>query len=249
MEDIKEELPKPALLEDLGMMFMTEKSKYKVRFGLFICGFCGTKFKACIASVKRGNTQSCGCYRKQVMKNGINKKHNLGNTKIYNVWRGLKIRILNPNSKDYCEYGGRGITICDEWKNDFMSFYNWAISNGYEENKGLSIDRIDNNGNYCPENCRWVTQTIQCRNQRISKNNTSGYKGVSFRKDKNKYSSQIYYNSRNFHLGLYPTAEDGAVAYNNYIIENDLEGFPLNKLPDSHIHLQLPTKPHHQILE
>jgi hypothetical protein len=145
----------------------------------------------------------------------------------------------------YKDYGGRGITICEEWKNDAKAFYDWSMSNGYEENKGLSIDRIDNDGNYEPSNCRWSTRTIQCRNQRLRKDNKSGYKGVNYHKSTGKYQASVNIGKKQVYLGLYPTAEDGAVAYNNYIIENDLEGFPLNKLPDSHIHLQLTTKPPH----
>ena len=176
----------------------------------------------------------------------MNKTHGLIDTRLYSIWTNMKTRTTNINDTAYPYYGGRGITICDEWKNDFMSFYTWAMSKGSSDE--LSIDRIDNDGNYEPNNCRWTTRTIQSRNQRIPKNNTSGYRGVYFKKDNNKYVAQICVNNKNKSLGLYPTAEDGAVAYNNYIIANDLEGFPLNKLPDSHIHLQLPTKPHHQTL-
>jgi hypothetical protein len=124
---------------------------------------------------------------------------------------------------------GRGITICEEWL-DIHNFYNWAMLNGYEENKGLSIDRIDNDGNYCPENCRWTTSTIQNRNQRIRKDNTSGYKGVFFRKDNNNFRVIITVNKKRINLGAFPTAEEGAIAYNNYIIENNLEGFILNEI-------------------
>ena len=166
----KEELSKPTLLEDLGMMFANEKSKIKYRFGIYKCGFCGTEFKTQTSSIKKGDTKSCGCLKEKISKEGTNRKHNLTNTRIYGIWANIKNRTLNPKHMQFPNYGGRGITICDEWKNAVKSFYDWAITNGYEENKGLSIDRIDNDGNYEPDNCRWTTGTIQSRNKRVYKN-------------------------------------------------------------------------------
>lgn len=106
------------------------------------------------------------------------------------------------------------------------------MSNGYSDE--LTIDRIDNDGNYEPSNCRWTTSTIQNRNQRMKKNNTSGYKGVHFDKKLGKYIAKICVNNTNIYLGLFPTAEDGAITYNNYIIENNLEGFILNEIPEEY---------------
>ena len=145
----------------------------------------------------------------------------------------MKGRVLNPKHKFFHDYGGRGITICEEWKNDFVSFHDWAMSNGYSDE--LSIDRIDNDGNYCPENCRWTTQTIQNRNQRIRKDNKTGYKGVSYFKRNNKFKTQITVNKIHYYLGYFSTAIDGAIAYNNYIIENNLEGFILNEIPEEYL--------------
>ena len=229
-DELSKELPKLILIEDLGTMFATEGSKHKRRFGLYKCGFCGTKFKANTNSVKNGNTKSCGCYNKRRVSETL-KTHGLIGTRLYRIWINIKTRTLNPKTRQFNDYGGRGITICDEWKNDFMPFYNWAMSKGYEENKGLSIDRIDNDGNYCPENCRWTTRIVQGRNQRVYKNNTSGYKGVRFIKDRNKYGSYINVNKKGVFLGYFKTAVEGAIAYNNYIIENNLEGFILNEIP------------------
>ena len=222
-----EDLPKPILIEDLGTMFTTESSKRKYRFGIYKCGFCGTDFKACIRNVKRGNTNSCGCYKKRRMSE-LHKTHGLRYTRLYDIWADIKRRTLNPKNKAYNNYGGRGISICDEWKNDFMSFCNWAMSNGYSDE--LSIDRIDNDGGYSPENCRWTTRTIQSRNQRIYKNNTSGFKGVNFHRRDKKFKARISVNKKSIYLGYFQTAEEGAIAYNNYIIENNLEGFILKKI-------------------
>jgi hypothetical protein len=228
----KEEIPKPVLIKNLGMMFSTESSKERKRFGLYKCGFCGEEFRTQTSRVKNGYTKSCGCHKKRRIKEA-NTKHGLGYTRLYNIWKTMKDRTLNPKHKAYIRYGGRGITICEKWL-DVRNFYDWAMSNGYEENKGLSIDRIDNDGNYEPNNCRWTTKTIQSRNQRIRKDNTSGYKGVHFDKKLGKYRAKISINKKRIYLGYFTTPEEGAIAYNNYIIENNLEGFILNEIPEEY---------------
>ena len=226
----KEEILKPISIKDLGVLYPTEYSKWKRSYNLYKCGFCGNEFKAQLQHINSGHTQSCGCYGKKIKSEGINRKHNLSYTRLYKVWANIKDRVLNPKKENYINYGGRGITICDEWKNDFMSFYNWAMENGYSDK--LSIDRIDSDGNYEPNNCRWTTRIIQGRNQRIRKDNTSGYKGVSFVKDRNKYKAQITVDKNRVYLGSFLTPLEGAIAYNNYIIENNLEGFILNEIPE-----------------
>lgn len=117
--------------------------------------------------LRRLETKSCGCYRADRVTT-----HGKHNSRIYRIWRDMKTRCSCPSAKAYERYGGGGINYIVEWE-DFEPFYNWAINNGYKE--GLTLDRIDYNGNYEPKNCRWATVKTQCRNTRVNKLIT--YKG------------------------------------------------------------------------
>ena len=133
---------------------------------LCVCD-CGNMVEQRGGSLTSGHAKSCGCWhreRSSVFAKKHLRTHGLRKHRLYTIWEHMKQRCYNVNNKSYKDYGARGITVCNEWRCDFLSFFNWAIDNGYREN--LTIDRINNNGNYEPSNCRWATNIVQNRNKR-----------------------------------------------------------------------------------
>jgi len=135
--------------------------------------FCGRKFITRISGLKNGKVKSCGCTRKDGLLLRIT-RHNMSTSPEYSVWESMKARCLNPNNIFYYNYGGRGITVCNEWM-DFKNFYK---DMGSKPTLGHSIERINNNGNYEKSNCKWATRDIQDRNRR--NNVYIEYKGEKF---------------------------------------------------------------------
>lgn len=208
------------LIEDLG----TDKNKKYIRFGIYECPICLSSFKARTQDVKSGKSTKCLSCANRIK----NTKHGLSNTRIYNIYMDMKSRCYRSKDKNFRQYGGVGIKICSEWLNNFINFYIWSINNHYDNSK--EIDRIDNDKGYSPNNCRWVDGNIQSQNIRQQrKNNTSGYKGVSYSKIFKKWIACISVNKKRIHLGYFHNAEDGAKAYNKYVLENKLN-HTLNKI-------------------
>ncbi len=148
------------------------KDNKRIRMYLCKCD-CGTVRPVSFSSLNNGKSQSCGCLRLERLHPVLierNTTHGESKTRLNRIWHKMRERCYDPNNNRYDSYGGRGICVCDEWLHDYVAFSQWAKANGYADN--LSIDRIDVNGNYCPENCRWVDSVAQANNCRTNRNIT-----------------------------------------------------------------------------
>lgn len=184
--------------------------KNSKRYFNFICE-CGNKSTCSLSAVKNGYIKSCGKCRG---------KHKMSYTRVYHIWSGIKSRCYCPTCNIYCNYGGRGIIMCDEWKNSPDLFCKWAFENGYSD--GLTIDRIDSDKGYCPENCRWATAKEQNSHLKLLKNNKSGYRGVSWSKISKKWVCVISINNKSKRIGAFKTQREAVEARNRFIDENRL---------------------------
>ena len=145
-----------------GRLTVIERAENKGHYVAWRCRCdCGTEKIVCGRALISGDTQSCGCFHKETAI-----KHGMSSTPIYNTWSNLKNRCLNPNSNHFKNYGGRGITVCDEWKDDFQAFYAYVSKLPHFGEDGYSLDRIDNNKGYEPDNVRWADRKTQNRNKR-----------------------------------------------------------------------------------
>lgn len=210
------------LVEDLGMLYSSEKASRTYRYGMFKCK-CGELTKAQVASVKNGRIKQCkDCSTKE------RTTHGETSTTLYKRWKSMKKRCYNPNDKSYKDYGALGITVCDEWVNSYEAFRDWALANGYKENLQIDKDILCKKLNispavYSPDTCIFIHKDTNSRATRqIYKTNTSGYRGVTKYKDGIRYRAQIH-DGKKKHIGLYETAIEAAKAYDSYIIEHGLD--------------------------
>jgi len=159
------------------LMVIRHVGRDKNNYALWECKCdCGNVIVTTGHNLRGGNTKSCGCSSRDRIREWnytVKRKHGGRDTKLFHIWSGMKTRCYNPHAINYKDYGAKGVTICDEWLTDFAKFRDWAMSNGYSHE--LTIDRIDYNGNYEPNNCRWCTTKEQNRNRRSNKMIT--YKG------------------------------------------------------------------------
>ncbi len=205
------------LIEDLGMLYPTETSSRKYRYGLYECSKCLKPFKAQSADVKLSNRKYCSSCSGRV--SAIT--HGLSCHKLYSIWASQKARCNSKSNKAYVSYGARGISVSEE----FMDFPIWLK---YIESlddccrDGYSIDRIDNDKGYERGNLRWANRRTQALNTRKRKG-SSVYRGVCWHTRDKKWQATIANNNKTIFLGSFDTPREGAYAYDRYIIENNLE--------------------------
>lgn len=186
------------------LVVIAHAGKNRHGHSLWLCKCeCGNEKVLNSVAFRHGNTKSCGCLQSE-----NRTKHGMHGSPEYMTWNSMIQRCENPHSKAYNHYGGRGITVCDRWK-DFDNFFQ---DMGERPSPKYSLDRIDVNGNYEPANCRWTTQQEQVRNTRIPTTNTSGVKGVSFDSQRGKWHAYIHCNDKKINLGRFDTIEEAIEA-------------------------------------
>ena len=168
---------------------------------------CGTEKIIRGGVLRSGESRSCGCLQREKLIT-----HGLSKHPLYNVWYSILIRCYQTYNPRYKDYGGRGISVCSDWHHNFTAFYHWGLSNGWK--KGLSLDRIENDGNYEPGNCQFIPLGLNSVKQRVlNSRNTSGYKGVSWNKVMQKYYAQIVISGKTTYLGLFDSPKLAALVY------------------------------------
>lgn len=213
-----------------GRLIVIKRTGTKNKQVLWLCKCdCGKEKEISGVSLKRGATVSCGCYRRECELKNLSQNwgkapttHGLSKTRLYQIWRDMKSRCKNRNNKFYKDYGERGVCVCQEWDEDFMNFYKWAMENGYKEN--LTIDRINVNGNYEPNNCRWATPREQSNNTRIVKKATILGETKTFYEFEKQYGVPAKLMHSRYNKGY----RDYEVIYNGHLGKKRKKGLIVN---------------------
>lgn len=188
-------------------LFLSSKDEYSSARWMCICE-CGTKREVYGSNLRNGKSKSCGCLARE-KQSRMKNKHGLYGTKFYSKWASMISRCTNPNNRSFKDYGGRGISVCDDWmeftnfKDDLYLSYLEHVEEFGESN--TTLDRIDVNCGYELSNVRWATLSEQARNKRIPKNNSTGYPGVYFSNKTGKWEARVSINGKKFQLGTYET--------------------------------------------
>lgn len=186
---------------------------------------CGNTKVVTMSHLRTGHTKTCGCVKKSALKHGDS------STSLYKRYYAMLARCNNKQDSCYPRYGAKGIKVCKEWEESYEAFKEWALNNGYSDE--LTIDRIDGRLNYTPDNCRWVTYSIQAINKDKSIANTSGHIGVSYNKSKGKWVGRVVHNGKRVETG---SSTDLLTAVNlrqMYIQEHNLINYKENAKYDT----------------
>lgn len=186
----------------LKILGLSGKNKHNKPLVECLCLLCGNTKIIVLSAVKNGYTRSCGCLSRESAKVRAS-KHGMSGTKVHRAWKGMKQRCTNPNYDHYHRYGGRGITYSPEWE----LFDNFLKDMGEPPSPKHQLDRINNNGNYCKSNCRWVLPKDNCNNRALYHNKT-GYTGVSENTSKQgRYSAYFCVSRKHIHVGTFDSPE------------------------------------------
>lgn len=189
----------------------------------FLCKcICGTERVVEISGLTTGHSKSCGCFHSEIQKR-VSYKHGYSHSRYYDVWSNIVQRCYCETNESYYNYGGRGITVYSDWVSNPKLFIDYILSLPDANVPKLSLDRIDNSGNYEPGNLRWTTSTIQNRNKRTPPQNKTGFVGVHLQK--NRFIANVCINNKTKYIGSFDTAIEAYQARVNYIIKNKLSGF------------------------
>lgn len=191
-----------------GRLTVIERAENYKHYTCWLCKCeCGNEAVVRSSDLRFNKTKSCGCLRKEFAQK-LNNKHGKSKTTEFKIWKGINQRCNNKNNKSYEDYGGRGIKVCKRWS----KFENFLVDMGEMPPKKHSIERIDVNGDYEPSNCKWASVIEQSRNHRLQKNNSSGYKGISWDNESSKWVAYIGLNKKTIKLGRFLKKEDAIKA-------------------------------------
>lgn len=198
-------------LEILGEQFPIRQYGKRLQFVVCKCD-CGAVVVAQLSKLTSGHTKSCGCLHLEILCEK-RLKHGESATRLYVIWRRMRSRCKERFGKTFEKYRGRGVSVCREW-DSFENFKKWAIQSGYQN--GLTIDRRHSNGNYDPENCRWVNEVRQSQNRRkITRPASSRFKGVSLQSGTNRWAARIRVFGQSIALGNFKSEQEAAEAYDS----------------------------------